>query len=97
MLIRKVVPVLFFTAAFIFLVEYLLNLHLLYYIQPFICTFNNNNKKNKNKNNNHNHNHNHNDDDNDNGNDNENDQSSIFNLHQLYICLQYICCPFRKF
>ena len=67
-------------------------LHLLYYILRFVCTFNNNNHNNHNNPNNH-----YDDDDNDNDNDNENDQSSIFNLYQFYICLQYICCPFRKF
>ena len=75
-LILRVVPVLFSTAVLSFLVAYSSILHLLYYIQPFICTINdnNNNNNNDNNNNNNNHNHNENDDDNENENENENDK-----------------------
>ena len=52
---------------------HLIILHLLYYIQTFICTINNNN----NDNNHYNHNHNHNDNDNDNENDSENDNDLL--------------------
>ena len=77
------------------------NKRLLYHIQPFICTFNNSNSNNNNSNNNDNNNENNNGNDNDNDDDNDNDNDddcfSIFNLYWLYIYLQYICCPFRKF
>ena len=45
---------------------HLIVLHLLYYIQPFICTIHNNNNNNNNDNNNNNNNNNENDNDNDN-------------------------------
>ena len=60
---------------------------MLYYIQQFICTFNNNNNNNNNGDH-HNDNENENDDDSDN-------ETIAQNFYGQY--LQYICCPFRKF
>ena len=56
----------------VFLVAYPSILHLLYYIQPFICTFNNTNHNNNSNNNNHSNNSNNNNDDDDNDNDDDN-------------------------
>ena len=77
----------------VFLVAYLIILHLLYCIQQFIYTFNNNNNNNNNNG----------DDDNDNDDENENDDDGNDNDNETIAqkfygqYLQYICCPFRKF
>ena len=55
------------------LVTYPIILRLLYYIQPFICTFNNNNDHNNNSNNN-----NDDDDNDDNENDNDDNENETF-------------------